>query len=64
MMANLVGHWFVGLPVGVALGFGFAWGALGIWVGLAVGLGTVALALFVIWTRRIARIVRHVSAKV
>lgn len=58
MVTNLVGHWFVGLPVGYGLAFGAGYGAVGLWLGLATGLGTVALSLMVIWRRRIGRIVR------
>ncbi|MFO0609047.1 MAG: MATE family efflux transporter [Polyangiales bacterium] len=58
MAANLVGHWFIGLPVGVALGFGLGAGAVGLWGGLATGLGAVAIALVALWARRIGRIVR------
>ncbi len=58
MAANLVGHWFIGLPVGVALGFGLGAGAVGLWGGLATGLGAVAVALVALWARRIGRIVR------
>jgi MATE family multidrug resistance protein len=58
MVANLVGHWFVGLPVGIALGYGLHLGAVGVWTGLATGLGAVAIALVALWTRRIGRIVR------
>jgi MATE family multidrug resistance protein len=58
MAANLVGHWFVGLPVGYTLAFTLGYGAVGLWVGLATGLGTVALSLALIWRRRIGRIVR------
>ncbi len=58
MVANLVGHWFVGLPVGYALAFHAGLGAVGLWIGLATGLGTVAFTLLAIWRRRIGRIVR------
>ncbi len=58
MVANLVGHWFVGLPVGYSLAFFAGLGAVGLWVGLATGLGTVALSLLLLWRRRIGRIVR------
>lgn len=58
MAANLVGHWFVGLPVGVALGFGCGLGAVGLWGGMATGLGVVSVALVALWARRIGAIVR------
>lgn len=49
MLANFAGHWILGLPLGIALGFHFAWGALGVWIGLSVGLFFVAAALVAAW---------------
>ena len=45
MMAHLVSHWGIGLPVGLVLAFGFGFGALGLWWGLTVGLGAAAVSL-------------------
>jgi len=45
MIMNLVGFWFVGLPVSVALAFGLDVGPRGIWWGLAIGIGVVAILL-------------------
>jgi multidrug resistance protein, MATE family len=45
LYANLAGHWLVGLPVAVALGFGLHQGATGLWWGLSLGLTVVAVAL-------------------
>lgn len=53
MLANLVGHWAIGLPIGYWLGLRAGWGAPGLWVGLAAGLGVVSVVLLVIWRRRI-----------
>lgn len=55
MFANLAGHWALGLPVGCALAFWYHLGALGLWVGLAVGLGSVAMFLLARWRVRSAR---------
>jgi MATE family multidrug resistance protein len=44
-VANLVGHYAIGLPVALLLGFGLGQGVVGIWWGLCVGLTAVALAL-------------------
>ncbi|MET0404536.1 MAG: MATE family efflux transporter [Cystobacter sp.] len=44
-VANVVGHYLVGLPVSLGLGFGLKMGVLGIWWGLCAGLTVVALAL-------------------
>jgi len=45
MVLNLVGFWLLGLPVSVALGFGLDWGPTGVWWGLAIGIGAVAVML-------------------
>src|SRR5262245_21957605 len=43
--ANVIGHYLVGLPLALLLGFHFGWGVVGIWWGLAAGLTVVAAAL-------------------
>lgn len=52
MLANLAGHWFLGLPVGYGLCFWFGTGVFGLWIGLCVGLVTVAIALISVWSVR------------
>lgn len=42
LYANLVGHWALGLPVAIALGFGAKMGVTGLWWGLSLGLTAVA----------------------
>lgn len=49
LLANLVGHWMVGMPVGVTLGFALGYGIFGIWIGLSVGLLVVAVWLVRAW---------------
>ena len=44
-VANMVGHYAIGLPLSLVLGFGLKQGILGIWWGLCAGLVFVALAL-------------------
>jgi len=51
-LANLVGHYALGVPVGLGLGYGLGWGAVGLWLGLSAGLGTVAIALVARFLRR------------
>ena len=53
MLSNLVGHWFIGLPIAYALGFPGGWGAPGVWVGLCVGLTMVAAVLLAVWHRKL-----------
>jgi MATE family multidrug resistance protein len=43
--ANVVGHYLVGLPLALVLGFSMHMGVLGIWWGLCAGLTAVAIAL-------------------
>jgi MATE family multidrug resistance protein len=45
LIANLVGHYAVGVPLGAVLAFVAGWGATGLWWGLSAGLTAVALAL-------------------
>ena len=44
---NLVGFWVIGLPVSLLLGFRTQLGPRGLWWGLVVGLGAVALGLLI-----------------
>lgn len=53
-LANLLGYWALGLPLGWWLAFRAGWGAHGIFAGLALALATVALLLLlrVAWMAR------------
>jgi MATE family multidrug resistance protein len=44
--ANVLGHYGLGLPVAIALGFGLGEGITGLWWGLCAGLTAVAVGLF------------------
>ena len=50
--ANVAGHWLIGLPLGLLLGFTLNQGIFGIWLGLATGLTLVAVALLWTWKRK------------
>ena len=54
LIVQLVGYWVIALPVGILLGFHFKMGAVGLWIGLCVGLMIAGLAQVITW-RRIAR---------
>ena len=47
MLVNLVGFWMIGLPVSLYLAFPAGLGPLGLWWGMAAGLGAVALFLLI-----------------
>ena len=52
MIFALFGYWAIGLGVGVALAFFMDWRGIGIWWGLAAGLGVVAFLMLSRWSRR------------
>ena len=52
MVFALFGYWAIGLGVGVALAFFMDWRGIGIWWGLAAGLGVVAILMLWRWSRR------------
>ena len=56
MVMNVIGHWVLGLPVGYALCFWFAWGVMGLWIGLSIGLIFCAVALTATWIARTRRL--------
>jgi multidrug resistance protein, MATE family len=49
MFCNLIAHWGIGLPLGYLLTFTAGYGILGLWVGLALGLGAAGLYLLRAW---------------
>ena len=48
----LGGYWGIGLPLGALLAFGFGMGGTGIWIGLATGIGVVAVLMICRWQAR------------
>ena len=55
MLVNLCGYWIIGLPLGYVLAFPFGWGALGIWIGLCVGLMIIGPVLLLAWHEKVLR---------
>ena len=53
LLANLFGHWVIGLPIGYFLGLRLGWGASGVWIGLCVGLTLVGAYLAWVWSVRV-----------
>src|SRR5205823_2472729 len=56
MMANLLGYWLVGIPLGSLLSFKFGWGARGFWIGLCVALVIIGSCPLAVWSRLIKRL--------
>jgi MATE family multidrug resistance protein len=56
MLVNLLAHWAVGLPCGYALAFPGRLGALGLWIGLSIGLIAAGLILIRAWSREARRL--------
>ena len=52
MIFALIGYWIIGMGVGTVLAFPLGMNGLGIWLGLASGLGAVAMLLLIRWTMR------------
>ncbi len=52
MVANLVAYWLIGLPFGYVLCFRFHLGAVGIWIGLCLGLMMIGSALLLAYHKR------------
>jgi MATE family, multidrug efflux pump len=52
MLANLGAYWFIGLPLATVLGFKLGWGALGVWLGLCLGLIMIGSGLLLVWHKR------------
>jgi MATE family multidrug resistance protein len=54
LVVNIVGFWFIGLPISLLLAFRLGYGPQGLWWGVAAGLGAVAIFLLtrVAWKLR------------
>ncbi|MGZ4845352.1 MAG: MATE family efflux transporter, partial [Candidatus Angelobacter sp.] len=49
MLANFVGYWVIGLPLGAFLCFKMKMGAVGMWLGLCLALVLIGSALLAVW---------------
>jgi MATE family multidrug resistance protein len=58
MVANLVGYWILGLPLGLMLCFVLKWGIYGLWIGLTLALVVIASTLLMRWKTDSARLER------
>ncbi len=60
MVVNLMGFWFLGIPVSLWFGFATPMGPAGLWWGLVVGLGSVSLFLLFMVRLRLGRELRRI----
>jgi MATE family multidrug resistance protein len=51
MIANFIGYWILGLPLGLTLCFILRWGIYGMWIGLTLALIVISLTLLARWRR-------------
>jgi MATE family multidrug resistance protein len=56
MIVHLFGYWIIGLPIGAMLCFKTGWGAIGLWIGLCVGLILIGSILVFAWMRMIKQL--------
>jgi MATE family multidrug resistance protein len=56
MIANLVGYWVMGLPLGFILCFVLKWGIYGMWIGLTLSLIVIASTVLARWNRDSSRV--------
>lgn len=59
MLANLVGYWVFGLPLGLSLCFLLHWGIYGLWIGLTLSLIVIAATVLTRWHRDSSRLARE-----
>ena len=52
-IVNGIGHWGIGIPVGLFLGYRLHWEIRGFWIGLSFGLFSAATGLYYFWLKAI-----------
>jgi MATE family multidrug resistance protein len=57
MIANFIGYWILGLPLGLTLCFVLRWGIYGLWIGLTLALVVIGLSLLARWRKDSNRVV-------
>jgi MATE family multidrug resistance protein len=61
MIANFIGYWIIGLPLGAFLCFVLKWGIYGMWIGLTLALIIISAILLYRWNRESERLCAEVS---
>jgi MATE family multidrug resistance protein len=56
MLANFIGYWLIGLPLGAFLCFKLKMGAVGMWLGLCLALVLIGSALLAVWQAEIRKL--------
>lgn len=52
-VVNAIGHWVIGIPLGLYLALHLHWEIKGYWIGLSSGLFSVALGLYYYWRKAV-----------
>ena len=60
MLANFIGYWILGLPLGLTLCFILKWGIYGMWIGLTLALIVISSILLYRWKRDSTRITESI----
>jgi MATE family multidrug resistance protein len=50
-VVNGIGHWLIGLPIGLYFSYRLQWQVRGLWIGLSTGLIVVAIVLLYFWKK-------------
>ena len=61
LVANLFGHWAIGFPIAIFLGFYRKMGIVGLWWGLCAGLTAVAVLLFIRFEKLSAKPIARIA---
>jgi MATE family, multidrug efflux pump len=61
MIANFVGYWLLGLPLGLILCFILKWGIYGMWIGLTLALIVISTTLLLRWHKESKHLVEAYS---
>jgi len=63
LIVQIIGYWIIGLPVGWHLAFTLNHGAVGLWLGLCLGLVVAGLSLMTVWRYTARSLARTIQPK-